>query len=254
MLFYREKGHGTPIVFIHAYLLDSRYWLDQITGLSDEFRCIAPDLRGHGPHNPDEIRRHIQEEDDADDILALIEQTCGTEPLHLVGFSAGGIIAGLVYRKIPNQVKSIALLSTNFLVELDATYKRYQAELARNVVVEGLDTLFRRFDEYIIGSGADLIARARYKTMLRDQSFELIIAFLTGDAIQARPEIPGQLDVPVFLPYGDEDVAMRPEMLKRLLNQYPNATAHAIPNSGRLLPLESPKALNESLREFWRGL
>jgi len=30
---YRERGEGRPVVFVHALLLDSRLWLDQMEAL-----------------------------------------------------------------------------------------------------------------------------------------------------------------------------------------------------------------------------
>ncbi|MCH6575463.1 MAG: alpha/beta hydrolase, partial [Bacteroidetes bacterium] len=47
-LFYDDIGSGTPIVFIHGLTLSGSMWNPQITGLSESFRLIIPDLRGHG--------------------------------------------------------------------------------------------------------------------------------------------------------------------------------------------------------------
>ena len=252
-LFYRASGEGPPVVFIHSYILDSRYWLDHLEGLGGSWRCYAPDLRGHG-RSAAEVRRIIREEDDAGDIVAFMRSEVGGGPAHLVGLSGGGIIAALVYTRAPELVKSLTLLSTNFLTPLEEPYKRYQAEMARIAVIEGIDALFRRFNEYIVGSGADLIARARYKNMLAGQPLETVVSFLTGDAIQARPDLPPQLDVPVLLPYGDEDIVMIPQTVAKLLALYPDARTASVPRAGRLLSLENPQALNEALNTFWRSL
>ena len=48
-LFYEEKGSGTEtIVFSHSYLVDNTHFAPQIEALSDRYRCIAYDHRGHG--------------------------------------------------------------------------------------------------------------------------------------------------------------------------------------------------------------
>ncbi|NBX41229.1 MAG: hypothetical protein EBR15_07410, partial [Gammaproteobacteria bacterium] len=49
---YRERGQGRPVVFVHALLLDSRLWLDQLDGLCESRRCLAPDFSGHGYSSP----------------------------------------------------------------------------------------------------------------------------------------------------------------------------------------------------------
>lgn len=40
---YREAGEGTPVVFVHGFLVDGRLWDGVVDALSDRCRCIAPD-------------------------------------------------------------------------------------------------------------------------------------------------------------------------------------------------------------------
>jgi len=48
-LFYEEKGSGPEtLVFSHSYLVDSTHFAPQIETLSDRYRCISYDHRGHG--------------------------------------------------------------------------------------------------------------------------------------------------------------------------------------------------------------
>jgi len=48
-LFYEETGSGPEtLVFSHSYLVDSTHFAPQIEALSDRYRCIAYDHRGHG--------------------------------------------------------------------------------------------------------------------------------------------------------------------------------------------------------------
>lgn len=48
-LFVREWGEGQPVLFIHAWALDSTMWQQQFIELGDNgFRCISFDRRGHG--------------------------------------------------------------------------------------------------------------------------------------------------------------------------------------------------------------
>jgi len=45
---YLDRGHGSAVVLIHGFPLDSRIWEAQVEALSDRYRVIAPDLRGFG--------------------------------------------------------------------------------------------------------------------------------------------------------------------------------------------------------------
>jgi pimeloyl-ACP methyl ester carboxylesterase len=47
-LHYETRGRGPAVVLIHGGLVDSRLWDDQMTPLSQKFRIVRYDLRGHG--------------------------------------------------------------------------------------------------------------------------------------------------------------------------------------------------------------
>jgi pimeloyl-ACP methyl ester carboxylesterase len=53
---YREDGAGTPVVFLHGYMMGARLWDPVVHRLRDEFRCLVPELPfgAHPvPMNPD---------------------------------------------------------------------------------------------------------------------------------------------------------------------------------------------------------
>lgn len=250
---YRSKGSGPPAVLLHGFFLHSALWLDQLNGLSDIRRVIAPDLRGWGRSEPvtdlplDYYRY-------ADDIVTFLDAIGVEDKIDLVGMSATAFIAGLVYERIPDRVASVTLISGNFDLGSNPAYKRYQQELARLVVVEGKDVLFRRFDEYIDGPVNSLHARARYKQMILDTRTEMFVAFFAGTGLtEGRPDLPGKVKVPVLLPVGTADIVFTPEDVARMSNRFPDARVVQIKTAGRLLPLESPTELNAALRNFWTG-
>ncbi|MFV2039864.1 MAG: haloalkane dehalogenase [Acidimicrobiales bacterium] len=45
---YHESGEGEPVVFLHGNPTSSYLWRNVIPHLSGAYRCIAPDLIGHG--------------------------------------------------------------------------------------------------------------------------------------------------------------------------------------------------------------
>ena len=40
---YREAGEGSPVVFVHGFLVDGRLWDGVVDRLSATHRCLAPD-------------------------------------------------------------------------------------------------------------------------------------------------------------------------------------------------------------------
>src|SRR5215510_64376 len=92
------KRTGKPILFIHGFSRCSLCWSKQLTSdLSDSFRLLAMDLRGHGLS--DKPRDAYGDSAIwANDLHAVIEQLQLTKPL-LVGWSYGGpIISDYVAR------------------------------------------------------------------------------------------------------------------------------------------------------------
>lgn len=47
-LFYVDKGKGQPIVLVHGWSGDHTTFAEPIESLSNNFRVVAYDLRGHG--------------------------------------------------------------------------------------------------------------------------------------------------------------------------------------------------------------
>jgi pimeloyl-ACP methyl ester carboxylesterase len=250
---YRDKGKGPVAVLLHPYIGDSTLWLDQINGLKDVRRIIAPDLRGFGMSEP-VTDQHIDSKRLSSDLITFLDAIGVKGKVDLVALSGSGLLAGLFYEKAPDRVASMTLMSTAFDWTLDAAYQRYQADLARLVVVEGKEPVFRRFDEYIRGNGASLAARARYKTMLLNMRSEMIVATLTNMKLAVpRPDLPAKIKVPVLFPIGTQDSVITDDRVNKIKGDFPDARVAQIQSAGRLLPLEAPEKLNEILRTFWTG-
>jgi pimeloyl-ACP methyl ester carboxylesterase len=83
---------GVPILFLHGNLTSATWWEENMVGIPDSFRCIAPDQRGFGDADPlkkIDARRGMG--DLADDAIALLDYL-DIDKIHVVGFSLGGMI------------------------------------------------------------------------------------------------------------------------------------------------------------------
>ena len=87
---YIENGVGFPLILLHGNGEDCSYFEHQMEPLSEHFRVIAIDTRGHGqtPRGdaPFTIRQFAQ------DLLEFMDEH-GIEKAHILGFSDGGNIA-----------------------------------------------------------------------------------------------------------------------------------------------------------------
>ncbi|MBT2696242.1 alpha/beta hydrolase [Bacillus sp. ISL-40] len=99
-LYYNVKGEGTPIVFIHPPLLTSANFKYQIDELSQKFKVITFDIRGHGrsSYSVQPITYPLIVED----IKRLLDHLKITKAF-LCGYSTGGSIGLEFLLTFPNR-------------------------------------------------------------------------------------------------------------------------------------------------------
>jgi pimeloyl-ACP methyl ester carboxylesterase len=88
-LHYHVKGTGLPVVFIHPPLINSAIFRYQQVQLSDEYKVITFDVRGHGFSAHSEIP--VTYPLIVEDIAALLDELEIPQAV-LCGYSAGGSI------------------------------------------------------------------------------------------------------------------------------------------------------------------
>ena len=83
--------NGTPVLLIHGNASSATYWEEIMLKLPDEFRGIAPDLRGYGYTEDKLIDATRGAGDWVDDILALMD-ALNIDKAHVIGHSMGGTL------------------------------------------------------------------------------------------------------------------------------------------------------------------
>jgi pimeloyl-ACP methyl ester carboxylesterase len=108
---YDEHGEGPPLVLLHPGGADARAWGPSIGPLAGQFQVFTPERRGQG-RTPD-VDGPITYELMAQDTTLFLETIVGG-PAHLVGYSAGAIVALLVALRRPDLVQRLVLVSGVF--------------------------------------------------------------------------------------------------------------------------------------------
>lgn len=89
MIAWEGSGDGRPVVFVHGITEDRRGWDSVIPLLTDRFRCVRLDLRGHGESSDAEDYSALAM---ADDVAAVVAEAGIDEPPLLVGHSLGAFV------------------------------------------------------------------------------------------------------------------------------------------------------------------
>lgn len=104
---FEWAGSGPTVVLVHATGFHARLWDQVVALLPQNWRVIAPDLRGHGrSYRPDEISEWKRT---ADDLLALRDQL-GLHNFYVVGHSMGGFCAALLAAHRADSVAAALLI------------------------------------------------------------------------------------------------------------------------------------------------
>ena len=106
-----EGPPGAPtLLLLHGWIASAGLnWFQVYETLGRHFRIIAPDLRGHGRG----IRalRRFRLADCADDAAALLDEL-DTGPVIAVGYSMGGPVSQLLWKRHPEKVRGLVLCAT----------------------------------------------------------------------------------------------------------------------------------------------
>jgi pimeloyl-ACP methyl ester carboxylesterase len=105
---YAEHGAGDPVVLLHPGGADARAWGPNLDAFATRFHVFTPERRAHG-RTPD-VDGPLTYELMAGDTIAFLEAVVGG-PAHLVGCSAGSIVALTVAVARPDLVRRLALVS-----------------------------------------------------------------------------------------------------------------------------------------------
>lgn len=108
---YVDLGNpaGMPVVLIHGYTDNARDWVPMLPFVSQDFRLILVDLRGHGKSGkPDCCYTRF---DFAYDIVLLLDQL-KIQKTNVIGHSLGSIIGQTLAEFWPQRVDRVVLISS----------------------------------------------------------------------------------------------------------------------------------------------
>ena len=108
-LYIESSGQGEDVVLIHGWGMHGGYWQDIVDALQDQYRMHCIDLPGHG--NSD-----YHNETALDEFVSRIKNTIDAithEPVHLIGWSLGGLMSQQLCLRYPERVKSLTLIASS---------------------------------------------------------------------------------------------------------------------------------------------
>jgi len=249
-LAYSDQGQGLPVVFLHAFPFNRTMWAPQLTSLSDRYRVITVDLRGHGESDAPFWRYSMDLF--ADDVKGLLDHL-DIQQAVLVGLSMGGYLMFAFHRKYRERIKGLVFCDTR--AEADTQeLAAWRFALAQKIYKEGTKAV-------VAEMGPKLLSAAAYQT--RPELVRLVetiglstqMSGAIGDlmAIAERPDSSPDLAgiaCPTLVLVGDGDRLTTPEENRRIAERIKGAKITIIPSAGHISNLEQPEAFNRAIRSF----
>ncbi|NUR72131.1 MAG: alpha/beta fold hydrolase [Hamadaea sp.] len=109
-LLVRGPLDGPPVLLVHGNCSSGAFWAPLVRHLPEDWRIVAPDLRGYGDTETAPVDATRGLKDFADDLAALLD-ALAMGPAVVVGHSMGGGVATQLLLDHPEKVKALILES-----------------------------------------------------------------------------------------------------------------------------------------------
>ena len=219
------------LMLIHGVTFTAELnWGHVFAPLSRHFRVVAIDLRGHGDGISAGSRFRL--EDCADDIAALAD-VLGLGRFVAVGYSMGGMVAQLLYRRHPSLLSGLVLCATARNVLGSPVEKLAALALPATATAIRWNPFLQPMTAELLGLALmgpvdDPAAARQARAQLRRTSLSTAIS-----AIQAVSEFTshswiGQVDVPAAVVVTARDRIVPVSRQLRLARAIPGASVHEV--------------------------
>jgi pimeloyl-ACP methyl ester carboxylesterase len=258
---YREAGAGSPVVFVHGYLVDGRLWDGVVDALSDRHRCLAPDwpLAAH----------RVAMSPDADlsppgvaAIVADLLEALGLEDATIVGNDTGGAISQMLVTRRPERIERLVLTNCDSHENFPPGVFKAMATIA--ALPGGMTAMATPFRIGALGRAAfrpfaktpipaELVA-SWLEPVLADRGVRRDAKKLTAQmrnryTLEAAERLRGS-GLPLLLAWAPGDRFFPIRYAERLAGDAADARIVEIPDAGTFVPLDQPGRLAEEIATF----
>jgi 3-oxoadipate enol-lactonase len=244
---YIVEGDGPWLTFSHSLACNLHSWDEEARRLSDHFKVLRFDTRGHGGSSAPAGAYTLDLL--ADDLHGLL-QALGVRSTHFVGLSMGGMIGQTFALRYPDMLKSLVLCDTSSRFDLDIN------ERVRIVQAQGIEpmvapTLSRFFSDEFRKASPDVVENVA--AMIRSTP---VPGYLGCCHAVSKIDLVARLkDIrcPTMVVVGKDDLVTPVAMAEEIHRAMPGSKLEVLPAAAHLSNLEQPEAFNQALAGFLRG-
>ena len=247
---YTDTGAGRPVVLIHGYPFNRSLWNEQVAALSNEYRVIAPDLRGFGESDASEgtatMNRLAQD-------VALLLDHLEIARATIAGLSMGGYVALAFYKQFASRVRALILADTRAQADSEEA-KQTRAQQAEKALTEGMagiaDAMLPKLlTPETVSKRPEVVKRVR--DMMLKTKPEGAAAALRGMAERDdHTSSLSKISVPALILVGAEDAITPVADSEKMHEAIAGSRLVVLENAGHVSNLERTEEFNLALLDF----
>jgi proline-specific peptidase len=277
-LWVESEGAGEPILLLSGLGPAGSHVIFHpfFSGLADAYQVIYLDLHGRGRSDHPADLRQVSFADDVLDVAAVIAEL-GVGPVHVYGFSYGGLLGQALALEHPALVRSLVVANSLHSPEMwQLNHANINLEVARQFpeVWERIEALRaagvvstdpRLIEQFAVAAKLvrfyDPDNAARLPTEPGARNVELYpifcgadVDFIIGGEVARIPDFRPRLkdiDVPMLVLAGRYDRALYPALQRQFLTFAPRAELRMLERSGSFGHIEETETVHALLREFF---
>ena len=254
IIFAEEHGSGPPLVLLHPFPANRRFWQPVLPQLAQRYRVLTPDLRGSGEstagEGPATMAKHA----------ADIDRLCtaaGVKKAVFAGVSIGGYVLFEFWRRHAERVAGLVFCDTR------ATPDTPEGRAAR--LRSTTEVQLHGPAAFVAGMAAKLIGETTRKsrpdvvraamTILNESTVAGITALQLG--MGERPDsVPAlkTINVPTLVLVGEEDTLTPPADAEQMHQGIAGSQLVKVAAAGHFSPFEQPEFVGKTLRGFLDAL
>ena len=250
-LHYEIDGDGPWLTLSHSVGTNNSMWAPQINALSQHFKVLRIETRGHG--QSDSPSGPYQMSDLAQDVVELWDEL-GIKQSHWLGLSMGGMIGQTLAINAPERLSHLILANTTGRGPANAT--ALWADRAATAQLKGMaamveGSLSRWFTEPYRAAHPEVMASVA--AMIEGSAVEGYAACCLAIGAVNTLEALRQVSIPALILVGDSDQATPPAMAQQLHEHLVDSQLCVLPNAAHLSNMEQPELFTEAVLKFLKS-
>jgi 3-oxoadipate enol-lactonase len=252
---FLDAGKGPPVLLLHAFPLSSAMWRPQIESLRNDYRVVAPDLRGFGSTLGFTGDPSVDQM--ADDAAALLDELKIQAPVVVGGLSMGGYVALAFARRHASRLRALILADTQAGAD-DATAAANRDKMIDFASKNPSPAVIERMMPVAlcaitVAKRPEVVGAVRRIASLQAPAGIVGALLALRDRPDATPNLK-EIAVPTLVIVGREDALTPPAVAEKLTAGIRGARLVVLENAGHYSNLEQPEGFNEAVRTFLASL